>query len=81
MAVQKLSISLDEDVANAARAAAEAEGMTLSAWLSRAATEAAAIEAGLQAVREYEAENGPFSAEAKAWAEDVLDRHGIGRRR
>lgn len=80
MAVEKLSISLDEEVAAAARAAAEAEGMSLSAWLSRAATEAAAIEAGLRAVREWEAEAGPISSEALADADAVLDRYGIGRR-
>jgi hypothetical protein len=80
MAVEKLSISLDEDVAAAARAAAEAEGMSLSAWLSRAAVDAAAIEAGLQAVAEYEAENGKLSEEGLAWADKILDQHGVGRR-
>lgn len=80
MAVKKLSISLDEEVAAAARAAAEAAGMSLSAWLSRAATEAAGIEAGLQGVREYEAEHGVLSEEGLAGADEVLDRHGVGRR-
>ncbi len=80
MAVEKLSISLDEDVAAAARAAAEAEGMSLSAWLSRAAVEAAAIEAGLRAGGEFEAENGPFSKEERDVANEVLDRYSVGRR-
>lgn len=46
MAVVKLSISLDEETAAAARAAAEAKGMTLSAWLSQAAARAVAGQAG-----------------------------------
>jgi hypothetical protein len=80
MAVEKISISIDEELVVAARAAAEAEGMSLSAWLSRAATEAVAIEAGKQGVREFVEENGPFPEEAKRWAADVMDRHGVGRR-
>jgi hypothetical protein len=80
MGVRKLSISLDEEVATAARAAAKAAGLSLSAWLARAATEAAGIEAGLEGVREYEAEHGKLTEAELAWADEVLDRHGIGRR-
>jgi hypothetical protein len=80
MTVEKISISLDGEVAAAARAAAEAEGLSLSAWLSRAANDAAALEAGRQAMREYEAEYGPIPEDAAAWAAEVLDRHGIRRR-
>jgi len=80
MAVEKLSISLDEDVAAAARAAAEAEGMSLSAWLSRAAVQAAALESGLRGVEEFEAENEKLSEADLARADEVLDRYGIGRR-
>lgn len=78
MAVEKLSISLDEAAAAAAREAAEAEGLSLSAWLSRAA--AAAIEAGLRAVREWEAEHEPFVPEQIEVVNEILDRHGVGRR-
>lgn len=80
MAVEKISISLDEEVAASARIAAEAAGLSLSAWLSQAAAKAARLEAGLQAMAEYEAEHGPFTDEEIAWADEVLDRHGIGRR-
>lgn len=80
MAVEKLSISLDTDVAAAARGAAEAEGMSLSAWLSRAAAEAAALESGLRAVEEFEAENEKLSEADLARADEVLDRYGVGRR-
>ncbi len=78
MAVEKISISLDEEIAASARIAAEAAGLSLSAWLSQAAAKAARLEAGLQAVAEYEAEFGPLTDEGGAWAKDILDRHGIG---
>jgi hypothetical protein len=80
MAVQKLSIAL-EDVARAAREAAEREGLSLSAWVNEAAREALAIEDGLAAVAEYEAENGPISAEALAAATAALERDGVIPRR
>lgn len=80
MAVEKISISLDAEVAAAARDAAEAEGLSLSAWLSRVAAEAAAIKAGLAAMAEWEAEEGPVPEEANAWADEVLDRFGLRRR-
>jgi hypothetical protein len=81
VAVEKLSISLDAEVAAAARAAAQAAGMTLSAWLARAATEAVGVQAGLAAMREYESENGAFTDEERRWADEVLDSHGVHRRR
>jgi hypothetical protein len=81
MAVQKLSIALDEDVARAAKDAAERDGLSLSAWVNAAAREALAIDDGLAAVREYEAENGPFTAEAIAKADAALARAGIIPRR
>ena len=36
--------------------------------------DAAIIKAGLAAVAEWEAENGPFTEEEIAWANEVLDR-------
>jgi hypothetical protein len=79
MTVEKLSISLDEEAAAAARAAADAEGLTLSAWLSRAAVRAAALEEGLRGVREWESQAGRLSARERREADEVLDRHGVGR--
>ncbi|MQA86827.1 MAG: hypothetical protein GEV03_19895 [Streptosporangiales bacterium] len=77
MAVEKLSVALDERVAAEARKAAEAAGMSLSAWLSHAAEERIAIEDGLRAVSEWEAEHGAITEEEKARAEEILRRHGI----
>ena len=73
MGVKKLSIALDERVAEAAAASAERHGLSLSAWLNRAAEKALAIEDGLAAVAEWEAEHGAFTAEEIAAADAVLD--------
>lgn len=74
MSVQKLSISLDERVAAAAAASAERRGMSLSAWLNDAATQALAVEDGLIAVAEWEAEHGALTPEELAAADAVLER-------
>jgi hypothetical protein len=76
--VRKLSVAIDESVAEAAARSAERQGLSLSAWLSRAAANALAIEAGLAAVAEWEAEHGELDADELANADAVLDR---GRRR
>jgi hypothetical protein len=74
MEVKELSISLDERVAEAAAASAERHGLSLSAWLNRAAQNALAVENGLAAVAEWEAEHGAFTAEEIAAADVILDR-------
>ena len=73
MAVKKLSVALDESVAAGAASAAESRGVSLSAWLNAAAERALVIEAGLEAVRSWEAEHGELTAEELAWADAVLD--------
>jgi hypothetical protein len=79
MPAMKLSVALEEPVALAARRAAERRGMSLSAWLNEASRNALAIEKGLAAVAEWEAEHGPLSAEDLAAADAVLDAAGVGR--
>jgi hypothetical protein len=85
MPAQKVSISLDESVLLAAREAAKRRGMSLSAWLNGIAAEAQAhetsIEEGLRGVAEWEAENGPITAEELAKADAILDAAGIGHKR
>jgi hypothetical protein len=73
MGVKKLSIALDERVAEAAAASAERHGLSLSAWLNRAAQNALAVEDGLAAVADWEAEHGAFTAEEIAAADAILD--------
>ena len=73
MPVRKLSVALEEGVADRAAAAAQGRGLSLSAWLNRAAENALALEDGLAAVREWEAEHGSFTAAERARADAVLD--------
>jgi hypothetical protein len=79
MAVRKISVSLDERVLALARTAAEAEGKSLSAWLSDTAEDAARIQAGIQAMDEWEAEYGAFTEQDIRTADEALDRLGVGR--
>jgi hypothetical protein len=81
MTVRKISVSLDENVVELARRAAEAQGKSLSAWLSDTAAHAARIQAGLRAVAEFEAEHGAFTEEELREADEALARLGIGRGR
>jgi hypothetical protein len=73
MTVKKLSIALDPDVADAAASAAEISGQSLSAWLNDAARTRLRVEDGLAAVAEWEAEQGPLTAEERAAADRRLD--------
>lgn len=81
MGVTKISVSVDDEALAMARLAAENAGMSLSAWLSRAAADAARIEAGLRGVAEFEAEYGAFTAEELDRADRTLDELGMGRLR
>jgi hypothetical protein len=73
MPVRKLSVALDESVAQGAALAAERHGVSLSAWLNAAAVRALVVEEGLAAVRAWEADHGELTAEELAWADAVLD--------
>ena len=78
MAVEKLSISLDAETLKAARQAAAREGMTLSAWLSYAASETAKLSLARAALDEYLAEFGEPDAELDQRVSDALDAAGVG---
>ena len=72
MVVRKLSVALEEAVAAEAASAAERSGVSLSAWLNAAAERALTLEAGLAAVRAWEAEHGELTDGELAWADSVL---------
>ncbi|GMU78615.1 MAG: hypothetical protein AMXMBFR46_14100 [Acidimicrobiia bacterium] len=74
MTVRKLSVALDPSVADAAAVAAEREGLSLSAWLSRAAERALVVERGLEAVRAWERDNGSLTDAELSDADKVLNR-------
>lgn len=57
----KLAITVDPEVHRGVVAAAAAEGMSVSAWMTRAARRALIALDGLEAVREWEADNGPLT--------------------
>jgi len=72
--VRKLSVALEEGVAEAAGRAAAHTGVSLSAWLNHAAENQLAVEAGLDAVRDWETEHGELTDAELAAADAVLDR-------
>lgn len=78
MAVKKLSISLDTVAFERAKRAADAEGVSLSFWLSRAAENAAAEAEARATLAEYLAAYGEPDAEAMAAARAELRDLGLG---
>jgi hypothetical protein len=59
----KLAITVDPDVHAEVVEAAAAEGVSVSAWMTAAARRALRVRSGLAAVAEWEADNGPLTAE------------------
>ena len=81
MSVTKLSVALDERIAERASGSADPQGVSLSAWLNRAARSALAIEDGLAAVAAWEAEHGRLTADELTAADSVLDRKAAAPKR
>ena len=84
MAVRKKrSISLPPELDAEIAAAAQAAGMSYSAWVAQTARKEFIIRAGLEAVSQYEAEHGPFTpdeiAQADEWAARVTRSPGARR--
>jgi hypothetical protein len=59
----KLAITVDRDVHAKVVHAAEAQGLSVSAWMTTAARRALLVSDGLAGVAEWEAEHGPLTAE------------------
>ena len=59
----KLAITVDPDIHKNILAAANREGVSVSAWMTRAAREALQRKAGLTAVAQWEKQHGRFTAE------------------
>lgn len=85
MAVNKLSVSLDEELAVTVREAAAEEGVSVSAWLSTAAEDRIRSRLLRVALDELAREEGPMSAEeaaqrvAEARRKATVVRPGAGR--
>lgn len=73
MAVKKISVALEPDVAEAAASAAEAHGQSLSSWLNEAARNQLRVEQGLDAISAWQDEHGAFTDDERASAEALLD--------
>jgi DNA-binding IclR family transcriptional regulator len=59
----KLAITVDASVHEQVLAAASAEGVSVSAWMTEAARRALLLRDGLRAVSEWEQEHGPLTAD------------------
>lgn len=57
----KLAITVDPDVHEQVSAAAEEEGLSISAWMTAAARRALLLRDGLAAIAEWEREHGDFT--------------------
>jgi hypothetical protein len=80
---KKISISLPDELDQAARIAAAAEGLPVSTWLARAARRALADRAiladGRGAINEEITQRGPFvvTADEQAWVDAVVADAGL----
>lgn len=73
----KLAITVDADVHNRVLEAAATEGVSVSAWMTRAARRALLARDGLAAIAEWEAEHGPLTeAEMTAARQRVASQVG-----
>jgi hypothetical protein len=61
MAVEKLSVSVEPTLARRMRAAADATGQSVSAFVAEAVEHRLKLEAGRQLLDEWEAEHGAIS--------------------
>ena len=77
----KLAITVDPEVHEQVLAAAAAEGVSVSAWMTDAARRALVIRDGLRAVNEWEAENGALTDAELDAARRRVASETVGRRR
>jgi len=75
----KLAITVDPDVHAGVVAAAEAEGVSVSAWMTAAARRALKLKEGLAGVAEWEAEQGALTEAELAAARERVGRSGARR--
>lgn len=69
----KLAITVDRDVHAKILSAVEAEGSSISAWITAAARQALRVREGLAAVAEWEAEHGALTEEELSAARQRLN--------
>jgi len=79
MAVEKLSVSLDEELVARAREEAEESGLSLSGWLAKGAARLIEEADSKRAMQEYVRIYGEPDEETARWAAQELDAAGVGR--
>jgi hypothetical protein len=75
----KLAITVAPDVHARVLEAAEAEGLSISAWMTKAARDALRTRDGLAAIAEWEAENGALTEEELQAARDRIAKRETAR--
>lgn len=72
MAVDRLSITVQADLGQAVRDAAQASGTSVSSWVAEALAHAIRQRNKRAYIAEFEAEDGPFTEEERAWAAEFF---------
>jgi len=72
MAVDRFSLTMDPDLGEAVRSAADRAGMTVSAWLSQAAADRVRNELLGIALDRWEEQDGPLTEEELDEAREAL---------
>ena len=70
MATKKVTITIPEEILTEANALAKNAGLPLSTWLAQTAAHEVRVQRGLEAMREWDEEAGPPSAEAEEWVDE-----------
>jgi hypothetical protein len=73
MAVERLTVSIESELASAVREAADADELNVSAWLAEAARRQLANRGLRDVVAAWEREHGAFSDEELASARALID--------
>jgi len=73
MAVERITVSLEAELAEAVREAAAADAQNLSAWLAGAARRRLATRGLRDVIAEWEAKHGAFSEDELATARSRLE--------
>jgi cytosine/adenosine deaminase-related metal-dependent hydrolase len=72
VATKKITITLPEEYLEQAKELAKEAGLPLSTWIAQTVEHEARIQAGLAAMRDWEAEHGAFTEEEHAQAHAEL---------
>ena len=72
MATKKVTITIPEETHAKATALAKKAGLPFSTWLAQTAEHEVRVQQGLEAMGEWEDENGAFTDAEVAWAESQL---------